>query len=188
MFLPGCRWVSFASCQSVDQSCPASSEHEGFLKHFIISPLNGRNVCDTNVAICYPRSTIAQLPQMHSMHVSGKHRLKEHFLGAYRGAMAAVVQAQFSASKASAGGRPGALSLADNEEIFHSLCSEGWPHIYCTYIPGPYGCANCSGTKDCGKLICYVRHPHVHISLYRIPKSFWAPDCIVCSGAVLTGA
>ena len=74
---------------------------------------------------------------MHSMHGAGKHRLKEHFLGAYRGAMAAVVKAQFSASKATAGGRAGALSLADNEEIFRSLCSEGRLHKYPTYIPGP---------------------------------------------------
>lgn len=57
----------------------------------------------------------------------GKHRLKEHFLGSYRGAMAAVVRAQFSASKASVGGRAGALGLAENEEIFRSLCSEGQP-------------------------------------------------------------
>ncbi len=71
------------------------------------------------------------------MHVSGKHRLKEHFLGAYRGAMAAVVKAQFSASKATSGGRAGALSLADNKEIFHSLCRDGQLHKYFTYIPGP---------------------------------------------------
>lgn len=39
--------------------------------------------------------------------------------------MAAVVRAQFSASKASAGGRAGALALAENEHIFQSLCCEG---------------------------------------------------------------
>ena len=39
--------------------------------------------------------------------------------------MAAVVLTQFTPSKASAGGRAGALGLADNEEIFLSLCSAG---------------------------------------------------------------
>ncbi len=39
--------------------------------------------------------------------------------------MAAAVKAQFSALRASVGGRAGALGLADNEEIFQSLCSEG---------------------------------------------------------------
>ena len=51
--------------------------------------------------------------------------MKEHYLLSYRKAMAAVVRAQFSASKASAGGRAGALALAENEHIFQSLCCEG---------------------------------------------------------------
>ncbi|CAL5227822.1 g10850 [Coccomyxa viridis] len=59
------------------------------------------------------------------MPLPGKHSVKEHYLLSYRKAMAAVVQAQFSASKASAGGRAGALALADNEHILQSLCCEG---------------------------------------------------------------
>ena len=62
---------------------------------------------------------------------AGKHSVKEHYLLSYRKAMAAVVRAQFSASKASAGGRAGALALADNEHILQSLCCEGadtFPH------------------------------------------------------------
>ena len=65
------------------------------------------------------------------MLAAGKHRLKDHFLGSYRAAMAAVVRAQFSASKASVGGRAGALGLAGNEEIFQSLCSEGQAQLCC---------------------------------------------------------
>ena len=56
---------------------------------------------------------------------AGKHSVKEHYLASYRKAMAAVVRAQFSASKASAGGRAGALALAENEHIMQSLCCEG---------------------------------------------------------------
>ena len=56
---------------------------------------------------------------------AGKHSVKEHYLVSYRKAMAAVVRVQFSASKASAGGRAGALALAENEHIMRSLCCEG---------------------------------------------------------------
>ncbi len=55
----------------------------------------------------------------------GKHSVKEHYLGSYRKAMAAVVRAQFSASKGTPGGRAGVLALADNEHIFQCLCAVG---------------------------------------------------------------
>lgn len=56
---------------------------------------------------------------------AGKHSVKEHYLGSYRKAIAAVVRAQFSASKGTPGGRAGVLALTDNEHIFQCLCAVG---------------------------------------------------------------
>lgn len=52
--------------------------------------------------------------------------VKAHYLKSYQAALTGVLRSQFSPLKAFPDGYRGALTLADDPQIFLYLCSTGW--------------------------------------------------------------